>query len=116
MSLYLREKLRVWALSPWPDRDIDDHVILTTAIQTAFYRNLLTQTDIAALLIYLYGYDKPAYTENIERALTVLETLTGYTNELFVRRYFPNKTPLEQKTMVAKMEAVSLWTRFNDHI
>ena len=115
MSVYMREKLRIWVLSPWPGRNMDEHVLITDAITIALQDHLVSARDIMHTLRYSFGYD-PLDSEAIARTLTVLATLTGYTNETFVYRYWADATLLENKTRVAQMDAVSLEERFTLHV
>lgn len=113
MNLYARIYLRRWFTSNWPNRDLDLHCDILSAIIQSIDQGLLTKGDVNHTLRYLAGYeDNRAHEESIIRTLLVWSTLLGLDDATYARRILFEKGITDNQTIdtaIAKMSAVSLW-------
>ena len=108
--LVARLYLRKWFLAPWPERDINHHVVICNAINRAVQHKLLTKQDVCYLLRYLAGYGDRDKEKIIRRGLLVVSTLAELpTTEQYTRNHMQNATELQIQTKVKEIESVSLW-------
>ena len=112
MNIQARIRLRNWFLDTWPDRDLDNHVIVIDAINLAVVQGLLTWSEIFHLFRYLAGYEDRSREAQIDRAIMVLGTLLEYDD----REYAQSKLGRVDNQMldiaVTEMNAIGLWANY----
>jgi hypothetical protein len=108
MSMYVAEKIKDVMVMPWPTMN-DERVFILQAIQDALKHGLVTQFDVQCGLRYCAGNKARQYETNIQHFLTVLSTLTGYTDKAFVEKHFEHDTDMDKLVKIAMMQHKGLW-------